>query len=172
MRSSVTARSAPLLLALALSGCTASDLPAGTAPLDPIAFFAGRSEGTATLDPIIGGSVPVRVESSGSRTQAGGLTLIQRISEGRKPDRIRTWIMQPVGPGRYTGSLTDAKGPVAITVTGPRAVIRYVTPSGMKIRQQLALQQDGRTIHNRLEAYKYGIRLAVLTETIRKPLAK
>ena len=36
---------------------------------------------------------------------------------------------------------------------------------------QLALHQDGRTIHNRLEAYKYGIRLAVLNETIRK-LAK
>jgi hypothetical protein len=101
-----------------------------------------------------------------------GLRLTQRISEGTKKPRVRTWIMRPAGPGRFTGSLTDAQGPVDITVTGPRAVIRYRIPSGMLIHQQLALQPDGRTILNRLKAYRYGVRLAVLDETIRKPVAK
>lgn len=168
MRSCVTARFAALAPALVLASCTASDLPAGDKPLDPIAFFTGASQGTGMLDPILGKNVPIRVESLGSRTEAGGLMLLQKISEGTKPSRFRTWIMQPVGPGRYTGALTDAAGPVAITLAGPRAEIRYVTPSGLRIRQQLALQHDGRTIRNRLEAYKYGIRLAVLNETIRK----
>lgn len=169
MPSCVTFKLGALPLALTLSACaTPSDLPAGTARLDPIAFFAGETHGTATLDPIVGKSTPVRVDSRGSRTDANGLSLIQRISEGTKPPRIRTWVMQPAGPGRFTGSLTDAKGPVDITIAGPRATIHYVTPAGMKIRQQLALQPDGRTILNRLEAFKYGIRLATLHETIRK----
>ena len=167
MPSSVTARAAALPLALALAGCMRTDLPAGTAALDPIAFFTGASQGSGTLDPIVGKKVPIRVESRGTR-QGDTLNLVQRITEGSKKPRVRTWIMAPAGPGRFTGSLTDAKGPVAITVTGPRAYIRYTTPSGMKIRQQLALQADGRTILNRLEAFKYGFRLATLHETIRK----
>jgi hypothetical protein len=156
--------------ALLLTGCTSVQLPAGTATLDPIAFFTGVTNGEGTLDTLIASPVPISVASLGFR-EHGGLKLIQRIEEGDRPPRVRTWIMKHAGAGRYTGTLTDAQGPVAISVTGPRAEVRYVTPSGLRIRQQLALQSDGATILNRLEAYKYGIRVAVLDETIRRPLA-
>lgn len=75
-------------------------------------------------------------------------------------------------PGRFTGTLTDATGPVAVTVSGARATIRYRTPDGITIRQQLALQADGRTLLNRLDAYKFGLRVATVDETISRPLAK
>jgi hypothetical protein len=162
-----TTRLAALLAPLLLTACTSVELPAGAAPLDPIAFFTGVSEGTGTLDTLVARPVPVTVASLGFR-EHGGLKLIQRIREGAKPERVRTWTMKPAGPGRYTGTLTDAKGPVAIAVSGSRATVRYETPSGLRIRQQLALQEDGRTIINRLEAYKFGIRVAVLDETIRR----
>jgi hypothetical protein len=157
--------------ALLLTGCTSVELPAGTATLDPIAFFSGVTNGEGTLDTLIASPVPISVSSLGFR-EHGGLKLIQRIEEGDKSARVRTWTMKPAGPGRYTGTLTDAQGPVEITVSGARADIGYTTPSGLRIRQQLALQSDGATILNRLEAYKYGIRVAVLDETIRRPLAK
>jgi hypothetical protein len=158
----------PLLL---LTACTSVQLPAGPAPLDPIAFFTGETRGIGTLDPIVGRSVPISVESRGT-PEAGGLRLVQRIREGTKPGRVRTWTMRKVAPGRYTGTLTDASGPVELTVSGARAYVRYRTPSGLTIGQQLALQPDGRTILNHLEAHRFGIRLAVLDETIRKPVAK
>jgi hypothetical protein len=146
-------------------------LPAGAAPLDPIAFFTGVTNGEGSLDTLIARPVPISVSSLGF-PEHGGLKLIQRIEEGDKPERVRTWTMKRAGPGRYTGTLTDAAGPVRITVSGPRALVSYVTPSGLRIRQQLALQPDGRTILNRLEAYKFGLRVAVLDETIRRPVAK
>jgi hypothetical protein len=168
MRSSVTAKAAALpLLALALAGCVRTDLPAGPAPLDPIAFFNGDSRGIGTLDPIVGKKVEISVQSRGTR-QGDTLNLVQRITEGSKPPRTRLWKIRTLPQGGYFGTLTDAQGAVAMDLRGPRAYIRYTTPSGMKIRQQLALQPDGRTILNRLEAFKYGIRLAVLNETIRK----
>lgn len=167
MPSSVIARAA-IPLAILVGACAPPKLPAGTATLDPIAFFTGDSRGSGTLDPIVGKTVPVTVESQGSPTADGSLSLVQRIVEGSKKPRIRTWVMKPAGPGRYTGTLTDAKGPVEITSLGPRATVRYHTPSGLRIKQELALQSDGRTILNRLEAYKFGIRVAVLNETIRK----
>ena len=167
MRSSAIAKASAFALALALAGCTRTDLPAGQAPLDPVAFFTGTSSGIGTLVPIVGKQVPIRVESRGTR-QRDTLNLVQRISEGTKPPRTRLWQIRTLPDGGYLGTLTDAEGVVAMDLRGPRAYIRYTTPSGMKIRQQLALQADGRTIHNRLEAFKYGIRLAVLNETIRK----
>jgi hypothetical protein len=154
-------------LALSLGGCTTVDLPAGSAPLDPIGFFSGVSHGEGTLDTLIARPVRVSVASQGF-PELGGLKLVQRIREGEKPERVRTWTMRKSGPSSYTGTLTDAEGPVAIVVEGPRALVRYTTPSGLRIQQQLALQADGRTILNRLHAYKFGIRVAVLDETIRK----
>ncbi|HYW16346.1 MAG TPA: DUF3833 domain-containing protein [Allosphingosinicella sp.] len=168
MKSKVPAFAGTTLAALLLTACsTTSDLPAGPAPFDPIAFFTGVTNGEGSLDTLIASPVPVTVSSLGLR-EHGGLKLIQRITEGDKPLRVRTWTMKPVGRGRYTGTLTDAEGPVSILVDGPRADIAYVTPSGLRIRQQLALQSDGVTVLNRLTAHKYGVRLALLDETIRK----
>ena len=39
---------------------------------------------------------------------------------------------------------------------------------GLEVRQQLALQSDGRTILNRLSVRKFGLEVAYLDETIRK----
>jgi hypothetical protein len=73
-----------------------------------------------------------------------------------------------LGPGHFTGTLTEATGPVDITVSGPRALIRYPMKGGLEVRQQLALQSDGRTVLNRLSVRKFGLEVAHLDETIRK----
>ena len=164
-------RTAVLLAPLLLTACASVELPAGPAPIDPIAFFTGETHGTGSLNPIVGKATNVTVASTGTPT-ASGLRLVQRITEGAKPERTRIWVIAPAGPGRFTGTLTDAAGPVTMTVAGPRAFVAYATPSGLRIRQQLALQSDGRTILNHLEAFKLGVRVASLDETIRKPLAK
>ena len=158
------------LAALCLAGCgKASDLPADAqAKFNPIAFFAGRSHGDASLRKIFSGSVPVQVDSIGRSDGQGGLILDQTIREGAKPARQRSWTMRPVAPGRFTGTLTDAVGPVEVTIAGPRANIRYRMKSGLDVEQQLALQSDGRTLLNVLIVKKLGVRVARLTETIRK----
>ncbi|MBA3525962.1 MAG: DUF3833 domain-containing protein [Pseudomonadota bacterium] len=155
--------------ALALCGC-ASDvtLPASDSEtLDPVAFFAGRTHGEAMLDTLIESPVRVTVDSVG-RMRGNALVLDQVIRSADKPARIRRWTMWPVSPNRFSGSLTDATGPVHGTTEGPRAYIRYTMKNGFKVEQQLALQSDGRTILNRLEVTKFGLRVATLTETIRK----
>lgn len=155
--------------ALALSGCNSTaELPADPAAnLDPIAFFTGRSIGSGTVDPMLGSNVPIRVDSLGRR-QGDTLILDQRIREGDKPPRLRRWVMRPAGTNRYTGTLTDAEGPVEFTTAGPRATIRYTMKDGLAVEQQLALQSDGRTLLNRLDVRKFGLSVATLDETIRK----
>ena len=156
------------LLALALTGCTSIRLPAAEqASLDPIAFFTGRTFGTGTLNVVLSGSTPIAVESVG-RPEPGGLLLRQTIREGDQPPRVREWRIRRVAPGRYTGTLTEAEGPVTLTTRGPRALIRYRMKDGLAVEQQLALQADERTILNDLLVSKWGVRVARLSETIRK----
>ena len=175
MRSSATASCgqvvAVLTAAFLVGGCRSAELPSGSGTLDPISFFTGPTSGSGKLDTLIASPVPVTVESMGTPIP-GGLRLVQSIREGSKRPRVRVWTIRRGEQGNYSGTLTDAKGEVWMRTLGPIAVITYHTPSGLRIDQELALQQDGRTILNRLKAFKYGIRVAVLDETIRKPIAK
>ena len=161
---------AAFVAAAALSGCASlPPLPAASGDnLDPIAFFTGRSHGEGQLHKIFSEAVPVSVASVGRRS-GDTLVLDQAIREGDKAPRERRWVIRQIAPTLYSGSLSEAAGPVSIEVKGPRATIRYtIRDGGFKVEQQLALQADKRTLLNRLEVKKYGVRVATLRETIRK----
>ena len=164
---SVSSRMVATAIVITLSAC-AKDVAAPTAvapAFQPMTFFTGRTHGDGELAKLFGKPVKVTVDSVG-RKQGDTLVLDQTIHEGRSPPSTRRWTMRSVGPNRFTGSLTDAKGQV--NVAGSRADIRYKTKAGFEVEQQLVLQSDGRTILNRLSAHKYGVQVATLSETIRK----
>ncbi|GAA4714077.1 DUF3833 family protein [Sphingomonas lutea] len=163
-------RTAAALLPLALAGCMDDSTPAAApgATLDPVAFFAGRSMGEGTLDLLVGKSEQIRVRSLGRRDGNGGLVLVQEIRQGDNAPRRRSWTLRPNGAGRYTGELTDARGPVDVEVAGGLARIRYTMKNGMAVDQTLALQPDGRTLRNSFNVRKFGIQVARLDEVIRK----
>jgi hypothetical protein len=155
-------------LAVNLLGSATSVVSAGSvAPLDPIAFFTGRTQGKGELDTLFRRPTSISVDSVGRR-EGDMLTLDQTIREGEKPARVRCWTMRRVAADRYTGTLTDAEGPVQVTVTGRRANISYRMKGGLGVDQQLTLQSDGRTLLNRMRVKKFGLEVATLTETIRK----
>ena len=158
-----------LLAPLLLTGCaTAVLLPADSrSSLDPIEFFQGATQGEGTFHRIFAAPARLEVESTGIRKRNGDLVLTQRIRRSGEAPRTRTWIIRPVGPDRYTGTLTEAVGPVEITTNGPRASVRYAMKNGLSVRQQLALQSDG-SLLNHLEVRKWGMRVARVDETIRK----
>lgn len=154
-------------VALALAGC----LPASPLPpvseahsFDPIEFFTGVSEGVGQLATVTGKTQTVHVTSLGTRHPDGSLTLDQHIATQGKKARDRQWIIRPLGHGRYTGSLTEAVGPVDATVAGNAMTIRYRTKD-YRVRQSLVLGRDG-AIHNRLDVVKWGLNVARLSETI------
>ena len=155
---------------LALAGCMQSSvLPADAGALfDPIAFFDGHTQGNATLRKLFGEPVGVRVDSIGRSDGHGGLILDQTIREGHTAARQRRWVFRADGPGRYSGSLTDAAGPVEFVVAGPRAFIRYRMKNGLDVEQRLALQRDHHLVSNQMIVTKLGLRVARLDEQIRK----
>lgn len=156
-----------------LSGCLPA-LPAfpsqGTAPhppFDPIAFFEGRTEGLGTL--VIRGRRPegIRVQSVGTPSHDGFL-LRQRIQRGDAPPFTRTWTLVPDGHGRWTGSLTEAVGPVRAVATGDRLRITYRTGRVTTVEQVLRLEPGRESALNLLTVRMLGIPIARLVEQIRR----
>ncbi|WP_174292849.1 DUF3833 family protein [Sphingomonas bacterium] len=152
-----------LALALVASACaTAADA------FDPIAFFAGHSDGVGTLKVALSRRRGVHVAGEGQVERDGSLLLVQRIEQEGKPPRNRRWTLRRTGDKTYAGELSDAVGPVEGVVSGDVLRLRFTARGGLHIRQSLTLQPGGRVIRNRLVVRKFGVRMAVLDETIRK----
>lgn len=157
------------ILAFAFVGASSGPAYAASAPtFDVVKYFEGRTEGNARLKVIFGSPKTVRVQSRGRIEPGGALVLVQDIAEEGKPRRTREWRMREVSPGRFSGTLTDAGGPVTGEVQGNRFHIRYSMKNGLNAEQWLTLQPDGRTVRNLMHVTKLKVRVATLEEVIRK----
>lgn len=160
-----------LPLALLLAACVApANLPrARDAPVfDPIAFFAGRTEGTGVLKIAFKAPDALRVHGTGRVEADGALVLDQNVERDGKPSEHREWHITRTARG-YTGTLSDAQGPVQIDVRGSRLHLRYrAKTGGLQVEQWLDLSADSRRADNVLVFTKLGIRVARLSETIRR----
>ena len=136
--------------------------------LDLTAFFSGRSHAENVLKIAFKGPAPLIVDSVGGKGDRGDFVLIDTIHEGDKPVRTRKWIMKAAGTGHYTGSLSDAVGPVDVALNARTATITYTMKGGMKVVQTLELQGDGRTLSNHVTVKKFGMKFASVDGKIRK----
>lgn len=143
--------------------------PAAPAPtFVPARFFAGHTEGRGTLRSALTSAKPVVVHGEGRVDAAGVLTLDQTVIEGDKPAMMRSWNFRPAAAGHYTGTLSDAAGPVAGDVSGNRLHLHFRMHGGVVADQAIDLAPDGASAHNRMTFRKFGIVVAALDETIRR----
>ena len=164
---------APLLIcALLLAGCVSGPpVPAASAaPLFEVErFFTGRTEGRGVLKVLASGDQAVKVQGKGRTEADGTLVLDQSVERAGEQPQQRQWRIRRVAPGRYTGTLTDAQGPITGIVTGNRLELRFrMKRGGLDARQWLVLQPDGRSALNSMTITKLGVRVAALEETIVK----
>lgn len=137
-------------------------------PFEVAEFFTGQLEGEGVLDVMMSGSRSIRVSSVGRKQPDGSVVLVQKIREEGKPARTRDWRLREVAPGRYSGTLSDAEGPVTATASGNRLHISFRMRGDMDVDQWLTLAPGGRSARNVLRVRKFGMTVAALEETIRK----
>jgi hypothetical protein len=155
---------AALLAPLVLAAPSAADPP----KLDILAFFSGHTHADNIIKIAFHSPHKLIVDSIGGRDKQGEFVLVDNVQEQGKPDRKRTWIMHPAGPNHFTGTLSDADGPVDVVVSGNSARIRYLMKDGrLNIDQQLTLEPTGMAL-NHVIARKFGIKFATVDGTIHK----
>ncbi len=145
----------------------ASRATAAGPAFQPDVFFAGETVGTGSLKIVGRARVVTYVEGTGRTLPDGTFQLRQRVTEGDKRPRTRTWRLTPQGDGRWTGTLSDAASPVEAQVRGNLFHVRY-DGGDVGVEQWLTLQPDGRTVLNTLVGRKLGVTVGRLEETIRK----
>ena len=111
--------------------------------------------------------VTVLVHGNGRLDFDGMLLLEQTVAEGAKRPATRRWRIRADGPGRYSGTLSNA-GPVTGMASGSRLHLHFVMKGGLATDQDLDLAADGQSAHNVMTVRKMGVRVAVLDETIRR----
>lgn len=142
--------------------------PAAAERFDPLTFFAGRTEGSGAFKIVLHRTRNVHVHGRGVVQPDGSIILDQTVEDGTKPPQKREWHIRQVAPGRYTGTLTDARGPILGESIRDAFHLKYKTKGGIAIEQWISLAPGGRVAHNRLIARKVGVVVAKLDETIRK----
>jgi hypothetical protein len=131
-------------------------------------FFTGKTHADNVIKIALHGPHKLIVDSVGGRNKEGEFVLIDTVQEEGKPARRRVWAMHQAGPDRFTGTLSDAAGPVDVVVRGDSATISYVMKDGhLKITQELQLQPNG-SLANHVIAKKFGLKFAEVDGTIRR----
>jgi hypothetical protein len=151
-----------IALALATNSAPAPD------PIDPVTFFTGASHAEGRLREAFKRERRVSADSVGHAEKDGTLILDQKLAIEGDPLRIRRWRLRQVGPGRYTGTLTDATGPVDAQVIGRAIRIRYPMKGGLKVESWLTAVPGAQAFDNKTTITKWGLKVATLTERIDK----
>jgi hypothetical protein len=153
-----------LLVALVPTASAADPEP----KLDMTGFFTGKTHADNVIKIALHQPHKLIVDSVGGRNKEGEFILIDNVQEEGKPARKRVWAMHPTSDNHYTGTLSDAIGPVDVIVSGDTATIRYtMRDGGLKIVEVMQLQRDG-TLSNHVDARKFGMKFATVQGTIRK----
>lgn len=133
---------------------------------DPLRFFEGRTDSDGTVKVML--ARPHRMRSLGQgRIEAdGSLSLVQRVEEAGKPARERRWRIRQVAPGRFSGTMSEASGPVTIEEVGGRYRFRFTMKGGASVEQWLTPLPGGRSARNSLTVRKLGVTVATGDGTI------
>jgi hypothetical protein len=153
---------------VAIFALAAAAPAAAPRPFDPVTFFTGATQGRGELKELLGKSKKTSAQSVGRIDKDGWLILDQKVSVEGDPLRQRQWRLKPVGPGKFRGTLSDAKGPVEAEVHGQTVRIRYVMKGNIKVEQLLTAMPGGHALINRGTFRKFGVKVAIMKERIDK----
>jgi hypothetical protein len=155
------------LAAAAVFLLAAAPAAAQPKPFDIAAFFTGPTHADNIIKIAFHAPHKLIVDSVG-HVEGKQFIQIDTVREEGKPVTTRKWVTHQVGPGHYAGTLSDATGPVDITVSGNTTTIKYTMQGGLSVVQTMQLQADGRSLSNSAVARKLGIKFATVQGTIRK----
>lgn len=157
-RSMITAAAAALLAAPA----------AARPPIHPLRFFEGITEGIGTIKLWLRKPYRTRSLGRGRIEPDGTLTLVQRVEDDGKPARERRWRIRQAGPHRFTGTMSEAVGPVSVDEVGGRYRFRFKMKGNLSVEQWMDPLPGGMAARNTTIVRKLGMTVGTSDGTIRK----
>ena len=152
-----------IFLSAAASGSLGADNPG-----QPLRFFDGRTEMISIVKVIMKKPYRTRTTGRGELLPDGSLALVQQVVEDGKPPHERDWRIRQVDADRFTGTMSDAVGPVLIQRVGAEYRFKFKMRGNLAVEQWLTPAPGGRSARTRMLVRKFGMRVASSEGTIRK----
>ena len=137
--------------------------PAAAAPqpdASPLAFFEGRTVSEGTTKIMLRKPYRTRSDGVGRIDGDGTLLLVQQVEEGSEPRKERRWRIRQIAPNRFSGTMSEAVGPVEVEKVGARFRFRFRMKGGLAVEQWLTPLADGVSARSTLTVRKLGIAVA------------
>ena len=143
-------------------------LPASAAMESPLVFFEGKTESVGTVKLAMKKPFKSRSIGRGQIKSDGSLDLVQRVEDEGQPPRERRWRMRRVGPGKFTGTMSEAKGPVTVEEVDGKYRFRFRMDGSVAVEQWLIPAADGKSARSKVTIKKFGLRVGSSDAVIRK----
>ena len=137
-------------------------------PPDPLGFFVGRTEGFGQVKVMFQRSYATHNIGVGRIEPDGSLFLVQQVFDEGKPATQRFWRVRRIAPGHYTGTMTDAVGPVTIDKTGSAYRFHFAMKGNLNVDEMLVPLAGGRAASSSAEVRKFGLVVATTQGIERK----
>jgi hypothetical protein len=137
-------------------------------PIKPMQFFEGRTEGSGIVKVFLKKSYRSRSVGIGKMQADGSLLLVQRVEEDGRPAHERRWKIRQTGPRSFSGTMSDAIGPVTVDQVGARYRFRFRLKGNLSVEQWLEPMPGGKSAKNSMTVRKLGVRVGSGEGIIRK----
>jgi hypothetical protein len=156
------------LIGVVFSLASASPTASAVRLDDPLRFFVGTTETLSTVKVVMRKAYGARTLGHGKIGPDGSLILVQRVEdEGRAPFE-RRWHIRRLSPGRFEGSMTEAKGPVAVSEIEGRYRFRFRMKGSLLVEQWVTPLRGGTSARTESVVRKLGMKVATSRGVIRK----
>jgi hypothetical protein len=154
--------------AVALGLVLNADVASAERLIDPLRFFEGRTESVSIIRVMTKKPYRSRTIGRGEITRDGVLHLVQRVEdEGRSPYE-RRWLIRQTAPGQFSGTMTEARGPVTVIELDGRYRFRFKMKGNVSVEQWLTPLPGGRSARSIISIRKLGITVGTSEGKIQK----
>ena len=135
---------------------------------DPLKFFEGRTESISTVKVIAKKPYRSRSLGRGQIRPDGTLYLVQRVEEGGRSPFDRRWRIRQIGPGKFSGTMSEATGPVTISEIKGGFRFRFKMKGNLSVEQWLTPLPDGKSARTKVTIRKLGLTVGSSNGMIRR----
>ena len=135
---------------------------------DPLRFWEGRTESVSTVKVVMKKPFKSRSIGRGQIRPDGSLVLVQRVVEEGNPARDRRWHIRKVGDRRYSGTMSEARGPVTIEEVDGRYRFRFKMKGNLSVEQWLNPLPGGRAAESIVTIRKFAMRVGHSEGVVRR----
>ena len=130
--------------------------------------FAGKTEMVSTVKVIMKKPFRSRAVGTGRLMPDGTLSLAQQVFDEGEEAKQRHWKIRQVASGHYSGSMTEAVGPVLVDEIDGRYRFKFRMKGNLSVEQWMTPLAGGSSAKSNTTVRKFGMKVASSTGIIRR----